>query len=256
MHWPRLAGPARHHRARRRNLGFGRVGVDRLAGGRISSHHTHSPRPLAFRNCPGHHVRHLGRLGRSRRRFHDSSRARRRRRRDFHPGYGRRHRGGRRNYRQPHKRLRRRGGSDLAANGRRRRRNRSSRAQWQRWRGRGLLHRRRRFERHRRLRYMNHSRRRRRHNRPSRRILDLFKGAGQRIVQLSLDDIRQPLRLENHMRRFFHRHRCRRRCYRRRLEGCVPIARSTEMLANFVGDLIVKRTGVRFLLKPEYRQVL
>ena len=117
MHGPRLSGPARHHRARRRDFGLGRVGVDRLAGegSRRTRRVARAPLPSAIARAT-----RFGTSGalRRRRSFCHDTRAHHRRMVDFDLRGGR---CGRRHCRadhRPQRRLGRRGGRDLAADGR------------------------------------------------------------------------------------------------------------------------------------------
>jgi hypothetical protein len=70
------------------------------------------------------------------------------------------------------------------------------------------------------------------------------------MLQLSLDDVGEPLRFCDRRRRFFARDRSRRGRSRSDLRGFSCFTRGAEMLPNLVGKFVVQRTGMRLLLNP------
>jgi hypothetical protein len=76
------------------------------------------------------------------------------------------------------------------------------------------------------------------------------------MLQLSLDNVGELLQFCDRCRRFFAGDRGRRRRNRSYLGGFFPSTQSAEMFPNLVGEFVVKRTGVRLLLNPQYGKIL
>jgi hypothetical protein len=75
------------------------------------------------------------------------------------------------------------------------------------------------------------------------------------MLQLSLDDVGEPLRFCNRRRRFFTHGRSRRGRSRSDLCGYSRFTDGAEMFPNLVGKFVVQRTGMRLLLNPEYGKI-
>lgn len=84
MHRSWFTGPARNSGAHGRNFRSYRVGVDRLAGRRVTAHHTCGSGRLALRDRARYQGRYFGRLGRPRWDLRHRARTRGWRRRSFH----------------------------------------------------------------------------------------------------------------------------------------------------------------------------
>jgi hypothetical protein len=72
------------------------------------------------------------------------------------------------------------------------------------------------------------------------------------MLQLSFDDVGEPLRFCDHRRRFSAHHRTRRRRRRRRrnLSSFSRFTQGAEMFPNLVGKVVFERTGMRLFLNP------
>jgi hypothetical protein len=70
------------------------------------------------------------------------------------------------------------------------------------------------------------------------------------MLQLSLDDVRELLRLCHRRRRLFDRHGRRRGWSGRDLHGFSCVIQDAEMFPNLVGNFVLERTGMRLLLNP------
>jgi hypothetical protein len=76
------------------------------------------------------------------------------------------------------------------------------------------------------------------------------------MLQLSLDNVGELLRFCDRWRRFFARYQGRRRRNRSYLGGFFRSTQSAEMFPNLVSEFVVKRTGVRLLLNPQFGKIL
>jgi hypothetical protein len=70
------------------------------------------------------------------------------------------------------------------------------------------------------------------------------------MLQLSLDNVGELLRLCDRHRRFFARDRNRRGRSRNFLSGFSRFTQGAEMCSNLIGNFVVKCTGMRLLLNP------
>jgi hypothetical protein len=77
------------------------------------------------------------------------------------------------------------------------------------------------------------------------------------MLQLSLDNVGELPGFHDRRRRLFAHHRSRRgRRSGSFLSSLSPFTQGTEMPPNLVGELVVKRTGMRLLLNPERVKIL
>jgi hypothetical protein len=76
------------------------------------------------------------------------------------------------------------------------------------------------------------------------------------MLQLSLDNVGELPGFHDLRRRLFAHHRGRRRQSRRFLSSLSTFTQDSEMLPNLVGKLVVKRTGMRLPLNPEYGKII
>jgi hypothetical protein len=76
------------------------------------------------------------------------------------------------------------------------------------------------------------------------------------MLQLSLDDVGELLRFCDRRRGFFARDRSQRGRSRSFLSGFSPFTQSAKMFPNPVGQLAVKRTGMRLPLNPDLGKIL
>jgi hypothetical protein len=70
------------------------------------------------------------------------------------------------------------------------------------------------------------------------------------VLQLSLDDVGEPLRFRDRRRRFFAHDRSRRARGGSDLSGYFRFAQGAEMFPNLIGKFVVQRTGMRLPLNP------
>jgi hypothetical protein len=70
------------------------------------------------------------------------------------------------------------------------------------------------------------------------------------MLQLSLDDVGEPLRFCGRRRKLFARDRSQRGRSRSDPSGFSRFTRGAEMFPNLVGQFVVQRTGMRLLLNP------
>jgi hypothetical protein len=70
------------------------------------------------------------------------------------------------------------------------------------------------------------------------------------MLQLSLDDVGEPLRFCDRRRRFFARDRSRRGRSRSDLSGFSRFTQGAEIFPNLVGNFVVQRAGMRLPLDP------
>jgi hypothetical protein len=76
------------------------------------------------------------------------------------------------------------------------------------------------------------------------------------MLQLSLNNVGEPLCFQDHGRSFFGRDRRRRGRSRSFLSGSFRFTQGAEMFPNLVGNYFVQRTGMRLPLNPEYGKIL